>query len=309
MTTYYLANTVQVGTAIHKSGTLIDDAFQAIAPIQSAGGVLIASSKAGTAAQALIVQQMWRNGKSQAECDAAMCAAIQADFDSVGSTTAVNTNTTATNQNTTATNTDTTAYSTENLGVLAAKGTNYHAQFAAGSAIDTTSAISTVWPPRNVQAVLGASGANPVVVTIDGEDYKGTAIQSVLTCTGTGTYTGTKVFSKITRIRTDVNPGDTLDIQTGDRIGLSDTFSAILWVAVSGAQEAAASTDATTAGFTPTTVANGSRTFAVHYSVAHKHTQNAHNHTQDAHTHTQNAHNHTQDTHNHTQSAHTHALS
>jgi hypothetical protein len=168
----------------------------------------------------------------------------------------------------------------------AAKGAAYHAQFAAGGgAIDDAHAFTRHSPPRNVQAVLGVGGAAQTV-TIDGTDYKGDALQSVLTFAGAGTQTGTKIFHTITRVRTSVDPGGTLDIQTGDAIGCSAAFDSVKLLTVANVIEATTATDATTGGFTPTSIPNAALNYHVVTATSHNHVQAAHTHVQAAHTHT-----------------------
>ena len=96
--------------------------------------------------------------------------------------------------------------------------TNYVAQIAAGSPINSTGPFTTFTPTRVPQIVLGAGGANPVVYTITGTAVEDdTKTQTVtVTATGPGTYVSTKAFSAITSLTSDVNPAGTTDLQAGD---------------------------------------------------------------------------------------------
>lgn len=89
MATYYLITTVRIGVNEFKSGKYVDSTVVDVTELASAGGILVASSNATVAAAATIVQQMWRQGKSQQECDAVMQTAYQVSKDAVDSTTTV----------------------------------------------------------------------------------------------------------------------------------------------------------------------------------------------------------------------------
>ncbi len=96
--------------------------------------------------------------------------------------------------------------------------TNYLAQIAAGSAIDSAGPFTAFSPTRLPQIVLGAGGANPVVYTITGTsiDSNGATITDTVTATGPGTYAASKPFATITRLQSNVNPAGTTDLQAGD---------------------------------------------------------------------------------------------
>jgi hypothetical protein len=95
--------------------------------------------------------------------------------------------------------------------------TNYLAQIAAGSAINSTGPFTAFSPTRLPQIVLGGGGANPVVYTITGTSIDtGAVITDTVTATGPGTYAASKPFATITRLQSDVNPAGTTDLQAGD---------------------------------------------------------------------------------------------
>lgn len=172
------------------------------------------------------------------------------------------------------------------LGALAAAGTNYIAQYAAGAPIDdAVGPFTRMVPPRTVQVVLGGGGANPVEYTIDGTNPKGDAIQDVISATGAGTYQGDVAFTTITRVRSNIDPLGTTDFQTGAGFGLATVCSNIDAVGVDGVLEAPSTADAATGTVVPTSAPNGARLYTVDYRVLPIITDAGHVHGPGNHTH------------------------
>lgn len=98
----------------------------------------------------------------------------------------------------------------------------YHAQMAAGAALDVTTAFtqynqSTDAPTRVPRIVLGGGGANPVVYTLYGTAIDdGRAISEVVNATGAGNYDLTQPFETITRLTSNIDPLGTTDLQAYD---------------------------------------------------------------------------------------------
>ena len=99
---------------------------------------------------------------------------------------------------------------------------NYHAQMAAGGALDVTTAFtqynqSTQAPTRRPQIVLGGGGANPVLYTLYGTSiFDDSAISEVITAAGAGTYQATLAYETITRLTSNIDPLGTTDLQAYD---------------------------------------------------------------------------------------------
>lgn len=187
-------------------------------------------------------------------------------------------------------------------------GDNYVAQYAGGAAIDDAIGPFTRYvPSRTVQIVLGAGGV-ATNYTIDGLDAAGAALQEVIPATGAGTFQGARAFASITRVRSDVDPVGTTDVEVGDGFGLGLVASDIDLVGVDGVEETPVNQHAGTGTVVPTTVPNGVHLYTVQYRVLPTATQTAHDH--GAATGAEAAHTHgiTDPTHNHTQTGHGHSV-
>lgn len=157
---------------------------------------------------------------------------------------------------------------TDVLGPLAAPGTNYVAQYAAGAPIDDAAGPFVQFiPARTVQVTVGAM-AVPMVVTVNGTDINGTALEEVINVAAPGTTQGARAFATVTRVRTDVNPGDTVDVEAGAGVGLSRGLATIHGVSVDGELEAPTSTHVGTGTVVPATPPDGTAVFAVEASYA-----------------------------------------
>lgn len=66
MAKFFLLNNIRVGTTSLYAGSLIDDQFENVAQIRSAGGVLITQSNGPVAAAAALAQKIRRRGGSPA---------------------------------------------------------------------------------------------------------------------------------------------------------------------------------------------------------------------------------------------------
>ena len=186
----------------------------------------------------------------------------------------------ATVSNTTATNVAVKQWHVETL-IPPMPGQSYVGQYAAGAAIDDSVGPFTAhFPYRTARAVLGVA-AVATVVTITGTDSSGAVITDTITCSGTGTFEGTKAFATVTAVSTDVDPGDTLDIKTGKGFALAVPFTAdTVTLAVFGVIQTPVAVDPGTGTVVPNTASNGAINFCVRYQDAGTTvTQNAHTHT------------------------------
>lgn len=255
MATWYLMNNTRVGTVRRYAGTLIDDDQVDITLIQANGGQLEPSTRTGLAAASVIAIAHVRKGDHKA-AESIMNAAL----DSTQSGFSVN-STAPTNL----------SYQTsDNYPALSAPGTNYVAQYAAGAALDDAVGpfVSPTYPFRTAQIVLGAGGAIAVVYTIDGIDAFGNVVTEDITATGVGTYQGEIAYSEITRLRSDIDPADTTDLQVGDGFALSNPIDGVLGVdhlALDEILELPVSVDPTSGTVVPLTPPNGVLNFHIHY--------------------------------------------
>jgi hypothetical protein len=190
---------------------------------------------------------------------------------------------------------------------LKAPGGNYHAQFAAGAAIDHAISgaeqLIICTPPRTVQIARGGAGA-ATVYTVTGTDYAGNVLIETINSNGAFTVQGTKAFATITHFASNVDPTVTTDLQVGNGFSLCCTPSSIDSLGEDGVVAVIVSSDLTTGTVVPTTVPNAAHTYTVKFRVLPTATQAAHDHgaataAGSAHTHVQVTHNHTQDPHSH----------
>ncbi|MFA5166865.1 MAG: hypothetical protein WC449_06270 [Candidatus Paceibacterota bacterium] len=298
MATYNLINTIAYGNAgTLKSGSLVNTVSENIVQIAAAGGILVPTGLSATLdAAAAAVQQLWKDGKSQEACDAAMMgaygvylAAYEVAHDYVDNETATNQNEGAHTHATgnegahthaialggvgiAATNTSSPASSQvpkqDFYPALVAPGANYVAQYAAGAAIDDAVGPFVVpgYPFRTARIVLGATIVPAVIYTIDGTDAFGNIVQDIINAAGAGTYEGDVAFETITRFRSNIDPGGTTDLRVGNGFCLSSPIDAAITRLVVGVTpEAAVAVGLTSGTVVPTTVPNGALNFLVRY--------------------------------------------
>jgi hypothetical protein len=197
----------------------------------------------------------------------------------------------------------------QHFGALAAPGTNYVGQYAggAGAIDDSVGPFTRFLPPRTIQIAVGVGGV-PTEYTIDGLDQDGNPLEEVIIAAGAGIVQGTKAFLLINRVRSDVDPIGTTDVQTGNGFGLGTAAFDIYALGVDGVYEAIASADTATGTVIPTTVPNSIHTYDVQYRVLPTASQAAHDHgattgAEAAHTHSISDGGHT---HSLTDAGHTH---
>jgi hypothetical protein len=80
MATWYLLNSVEVGTATHHAGTLINDAIFSTTAITTAGGYLVPSATSGMSAAATAAQYAMASGQGDYVATQLMCNAALISF-------------------------------------------------------------------------------------------------------------------------------------------------------------------------------------------------------------------------------------
>ncbi len=311
MALWYLINTVRVGMTKHKSGSTVDDAATDAALIVAAGGKLISTSVTALAAPAAIATNMWRNGKSQEECDAVMLAAYQVAKDTVDNTTAVNQNEGA--------HTHAVGGATPAIAALAMCG---HASFTNPVAAALTGIVATVdcangpqviaaQPdyPRKLQLrmVEGGAAITAGTCTVVGFGSNGEALSQAIDITGgTKTVVTNDAYATVTSAtvagQVGGGAGTTIGIGPGNALALpipvSAGATAVSKAIVDSANEAVGTVDAVARTIEPTTAPNAAHDYDFYFTYTLTPTQAAHDHgavtgAGSAHTHVQTAHNHT----------------
>jgi hypothetical protein len=250
MATFYLINAVFIGGAKRMPGTLIDDAVVDTAALISAGGELVPSAAPGmSAASAKAIAAHVQRGANEAECEGIMRSALEAS--------------------------QTASFERKETqtipgAALPAKGVNVHAQFAAGAAINATTAFTLPYPRRALEVVLGAA-AVATVFTVKGTRVDGVAFTLTKSVAGTGTFEigdGAQCPETITSFSSDVDPGDTVDLKTADGFSVGEPFVGTPTVSVDGVVEAAPTLNATWGGVKSGTNPNGTHAYSVRYATA-----------------------------------------
>jgi len=98
--------------------------------------------------------------------------------------------------------------------------TNYLAQIAAGSAIDTAGPFTTFSPTRLPQITVGGGGVATVYTLtgtrIDDTSASPATFTQTIAATGAGTFKAAIPMAAITRLQSNVDPQGTTDLQAGD---------------------------------------------------------------------------------------------
>lgn len=269
MATYYLINAVTVnlgnGPLTLMPGTLIDSAQIATTAITAVGGLLYASSDADVAAAAVIAAAAKSKGANEAALEAIMRDGVanSQNAAAVAHDTVVSTSLTVKREVTLA------------GAVLPAKGVTVHASVAAGAPVNITTAFTMPFPRRSLQITLGVGGTTPVY-TVTGTAPDGTALVKTATFAAASTVdvgAGADIFETITSVTSDINPGGTTIVKTGDGFGIG-AFDTVDVFSCDGVVESVAVTSTATGGVKPTTAPNGTHCYSARASlaVAHTHT-------------------------------------
>ncbi len=142
---------------------------------------------------------------------------------------------------------------------------NYISAYAAGSPLDDAAGPWTRFiPARTVSSTVGASGVAHNLTVTGTHPITGDTITEVIAATGAGTFQGNTAFGTITRIQTNVNPGDTVTLKAGAGLNVGRPVTAFSAVGVDQAYEAPAGSSSAANGTVRfTTVPNGSRDYTV----------------------------------------------
>lgn len=280
MATWYLMNTIRVGTRQHFAGEYIDDAIESTAALISAGAKLVASATTGMATAAGEAQAAVKRGNS-AIAESIMNAALDATQGA-----------TLLSQDTvdaaTATNAATVASKVFALGAPAAPNTTaVHAGFAGNDAASAfPGPFTNPDQPRNA-TVTFAAGWDGGDVDLAGTDHFDAAQTELFASNPGATSAGTKTWKTITGATKSAvgAAADTASIGTGKIVGIIDSTGAGVvlddtagMLTADGVGEAG-SFDSVNNSVDPTTAPDGSVEFAVVVNVEHTHTQAAHTHT------------------------------
>lgn len=165
---------------------------------------------------------------------------------------------------------------TQYLGALRAVGTNVHAQFAGGAAIDTMVGFSSPCPSRTLQIAVGPANA-AVTYVVYGFGPNGGAVKGIVSFAANSGLTSPVMdfadplhevaFVRITRLTSDVDPADTTDLQLGGSFGLGVYPATVFAVGIDGFVDEMATVDAMWSVITPTLAPDGIRVYTVQYSV------------------------------------------
>ncbi len=245
MATYYLVNSVRVGTRTHWPGSYLDSALDDTAGIAAAGGRLIDSSNAAIASAAAIAQAIHKSGGSITDAESVMVNAAAAALDTVGATAVMN------------------LIALPGAAVPAA-GTTVHAQDAGGGALALVSGFTNPLPRRTLGITRSNAGPTSVDYTVTITLPDGTSTTDVISAAKNATTYGA-IAGVITGVSTTVDPVSTTDFVTGTGFSIGEAFSAspAPVLSVSGVVEAAASSHAASGTIVPTTLPNGTRAFTV----------------------------------------------
>lgn len=255
MSTYYLVNSVRVGTRVYWPGSYLNSAVDDTAGVIAAGGRLIDSSNAVVAAAATIAQEIQKKGGSIAEAESAMLSAASAAFDTVDAVGVMN------------------LVSFAGAAIPAA-GTTMHAQDAGGGALALVSGFTNPLPRRNLGITRSNAGPSSVDYTVTYTLPDGTTATETIAAAKNATTYGT-IAAVVTGVSTTVDPVSTTDFVTGTGFSIGQAFAAspAPVLSVSGVVEAAASSHAASGTIVPTTAPNGTRAFSVlAKTLSHSHT-------------------------------------
>lgn len=114
-------------------------------------------------------------------------------------------------------------HATKIRGVFTRTGLNLHAAFSAGAAINATTGFASPAPCYCVRIARGGAGV-ATSYTITGLDKDGAAQTETLTSSGSTTIVGSKQWSAITAITSDVDPTVTSTLQTHCPVTIGASF-------------------------------------------------------------------------------------
>lgn len=281
MATWYLMNTVRVGTSVYRAGAYIDDSTFDTTNLISAGGKLVASATSGMAAAAAEALSQVRRGNADA-ADGIMNAAL--DYAQTAQTAAQDTVDAAT-----ATNTATVFAGSVRMFAPAAADL---ISIVADVLLADGAQIIAAQPdyPRHAQVRItdGDSSITAGTATIVGIGIAGEALEQIIPLTGgTQTVVTDDVYATITSVTVaglaGHGAGDNIGVGFGAGLGLPipalATAVVVTKVVVDSADEVVAGVDAAARSVEPTTAANGVHNYDFFFGYSMTPIQAAHTHT------------------------------
>lgn len=141
----------------------------------------------------------------------------------------------------------------------------YISAYAAGAPLnDTTGPWGRFIPARTVSATLGASAVACTITITGTHPLTGASISEVITATGAGTFQGNTAFATITRVQSNIDPGDTVTLRAGAGLNVGRPVTAFSAVGVDQVYEAPhGSSSAANGTIRFTTAPNTSRDYTV----------------------------------------------
>ena len=158
----------------------------------------------------------------------------------------------------------------EYLGAIPASA-NLHSAFAAGAPISSAISWTAAIPPRNMQLSTGNTVAGVVafIATITGTDPFGNPQVEVINVpaspSATSVVAGHRAWGSVTHFATNIDPTDTVTLQTGNGFAVGAPFTDIDFVGVDFASASYTILDASTGCIITTTGPNGTHTYIVRY--------------------------------------------
>jgi hypothetical protein len=261
MATFYLLNSIRVGTAFHWAGSLLDDAVDDTTGVAAAGGQLVASSVTGMSAASAIALGVKARGGTPDEATSIMKAAYDA----------YQTNTEASHDS--VDEKSITKMREFSPTSLPAAGVTIHAQDAGGGALALVAGFTNPLPRRSMVITRGVGGPASVDYTCEFTLPDGSTDSEVVAVAPSGTGE-TANAGEWTGVSTSVDPVSTSDFDTGDGFSVGEvieTGSTIVLAADSVEEATVAEVEASGTVF-PTTACDGLTAFTVQYAVSHNHT-------------------------------------
>lgn len=192
--------------------------------------------------------------------------------------------------------TSTAVMATESFAAPAAKAVACHAQIVDNDVTPIAAGWTAPAIPRNLRIAFGAAwGVTPGGdVTVTGTDQDDAVATEVFVANPANTVVGAVIFKTITQATFGAGiggAGHTIDVSTGDKLGIIAPFAAAVGIAaVDGVLDLAVfSATLHQRGFTPASLPNGAKNYAVTVpstAVGHTHTGPSHTHNTPVLTHT-----------------------
>lgn len=288
MATFYLLNSIRVGTAFHWAGSLLDDTVDDTTGVAAAGGQLVASSVTGMSAASAIALGVKARGGTPDEATSIMKAAYdtyqtntEASHDSVSTdATGVTNNNESTHTHAVAS--DTTGISSDTTRQmkcrdfaptsLPAATVTIHAQDAGGGALALAAGFTNPLPRRSMVITRGAGGPASVDYTCEFVRPDGTTNSEVVAVVPSGTGE-TVNAAEWTGVSTTVDPVSTTDFETGDGFSVGEVMdaTAVPILAADSVVESVVSNVLASGTIFPTTSPDGLKAFTVQYLAGHAH--------------------------------------